>query len=101
MLAYDTLSGALEDLKERGFTLDFNIDLDQIVCHTDGTSLRPDEFEIVEVYRFEGDSNPDDEEVVYAISSLDGSCKGVLVSAYGMYAGDASQEMIQKLAVHH
>lgn len=101
MPAYDTLSGALEDLKERGYTLDFNINLDQIVCHTDGTSLRPEEFQITEVYRFEGDSNPDDEEVVYAVSSHDGSCKGVLVSAYGTYAENASDEMIQKLSVHH
>src|SRR5262245_47684449 len=101
MPAYDTLSGALENLKERGYTLDFNIDLDQIVCHTDGTSLRPDEFEIKEFYRFEGDSNPDDEEVVYAVSSHDGACKGVLVSAYGPYAENASDEMIQKLSVRH
>ncbi len=101
MPAYDTVTAALADLKERGYTLDFNINMDEIVCHTDGTSLRADEFEIVEVHRFEGDSNPDDEEVVYAVSSLDGACKGVLVSAFGIYSEDTSAELIRKLAVHH
>ena len=61
MKAYDTVTGALQDLKLRGFTIDFNIAFDKIICSKNETILNPHEFEIVEVYRFEGDSNPDDE----------------------------------------
>ena len=100
MKAYDTVTGALQDLKLRGFTIDFNIAFDKIICSKNETILNPHEFEIVEVYRFEGDSNPDDEDVVYAIESKDGKLKGSMTSAYGTYAYPISNEMIQKLAIH-
>ena len=100
MKAYDTVTGALQDLKLRGFTIDFNIAFDKIICSKNETILNPDEFEIVEVYRFEGDSNPDDEDVVYAIQSKDGKLKGSITSAYGMYATTVSTAMLQKLSMH-
>ena len=46
-------------------------------------------------------SNPDDNSIVYAIEAKDGSMKGTLVSAYGVYSEGINQEMIQKLAIHH
>ena len=100
MKAYDSVTGALQDLKLRGFTIDFNIAFDKIICSKNETILNPDEFEIVEVYRFEGDSNPDDEDVVYAIQSKDGKLKGSITSAYGMYATTVSTAMLQKLSMH-
>ena len=100
MKSYDTVTGALQDLKLRGFTIDFNIAFDKIICSKNETILNPNEFEIVEVYRFEGDSNPDDEDVVYAIESRDGKLKGSMTSAYGMYATTVSTEMLQKLSIH-
>lgn len=42
-------------------------------------ALNPDKFEITQMYRFEGDTNPEDEAVVYAIESQDGH-KGTLVN---------------------
>ena len=100
MRSYDTVTGALKDLKLRGYTVDFNIAFDKIICSDNKICLNPHEFEIVEVFRFEGDSNPSDEDVVYAIESKDGKIKGVLTSAYGMYAESISTEMIQKLSIH-
>lgn len=97
---YDTVVSALAGLKNRGYTLDFNIAFDKITCSTSGLCLNPDQFEIVAVYRFEGDTNPDDEDVVYAIESKDGTIKGSMTSAYGIYADPISNEMIQKLAMH-
>ena len=54
------------------------------------------DFKITEMYRFEGDSSPDDNSVLYAIESKDG-IKGVLVDAYGTYAEAMSPEMAMKL----
>jgi hypothetical protein len=96
----DTVTGALQELKRRGYTVDFNIAFDKIICSDNKICLNPDEFEIVEVFRFEGDSNPADEDVVYAIESKDGKVKGIMTSAYGMYAETISNEMIQKLSIH-
>ena len=39
----------------------------------------------------------DDEAVVYAISSPVFGVKGVLVNAYGIYADEASDVLVQKL----
>lgn len=97
---YDTVTEAVSELKKRGFSIDFNIAFDKIICADNKICLHPDEFEIVEAYRFEGDSNPDDEDVVYAVESKDGSLKGVITSAFGMYADAVSNKIIQKLSMH-
>jgi len=86
MKNYDTVTEAVKGLKERGYTIDFNIAFDKLVCSGKNICLHPDEFEITEVHRFEGDSNPDDEDVVYAVESKDKKIKGVITSAFGLYA---------------
>ena len=98
---YDTVTGALNGLKSRGFTLDFNLAFDKIICRENNFCLNPKEFEIMETYRFEGATDPGDEDVVYAVASKDGNIKGVITSAYGLYADSISTEMIRKLTVHH
>lgn len=100
MEAYDTLTAALTGLKAKGYTLDFNIAFDKLVCSEGINCLNPNEFEITEVHRFEGDTNPSDEDVVYAVQSHDQKIKGTLTSAFGMYADDISTEMLQKISMH-
>ena len=97
---YETVVAALNGLKAKGYTLDFNIAFDNITCAQNGACLNPSEFEITEVHRFEGDTNPDDQDVVYAVESKDGKLKGTLTSAYGMYADTVSNDMVKKLAMH-
>jgi len=99
MHTYDTVTEAMAALKQRGFTTDFNLAFDNINCSKTGKCLSPAEFEITEHYRFEGETDPADESVVYAIESKDGSIKGVLVSAYGTYSEPVSEAMISKLSV--
>jgi len=100
MRSYDTLSEAVNDLKKRGFDVDFNIEAEQLVCKTLPVALSPSEFEITEVYRFEGNTDPADEAVVYAIESKHGQ-KGILVNAYGPGADAASSELVKKLKEKH
>lgn len=97
MIAYDTVSEAVNGLKKRGFSTDFNLQKNCIVCNTG--KFDPDDFEIVEVYRFEGNSDPADSAVVYGIESNDG-LKGILVSGYGISAEGMSAEMARKLSLH-
>jgi len=100
MHSYDTVVAALNGLKARGYNLNFNIAFDKIICSDNKVCLNPNEFEITETYRFEGETNPSDEDVVYAIESKDGKVKGTMTSAYGMYAETVSIEMLKKLSVH-
>jgi hypothetical protein len=96
MYSYDTLSEAINGLKKRGFEIDFNLEENCLICDTDKFDI--ENFEIVEFYRFEGESNPSDESVVYAIQSGNG-LKGVLVSGYGISAEGISAEMAKKLSI--
>lgn len=99
MKSFDTVTDAINDLRSRGFNVDFNIAFDKLLCVQNNVCLNPSEFEIVETYRFEGDTNPSDEDVVYGVESRDGSMKGVVTSAYGLYADAISTEMIKKLSI--
>ncbi len=100
METYDTVSMATNGLKERGYTTDFNVAFDKLIYSETKACLNPDEFEITEVYRFEGETNPSDEAIVYAVESKDGKMKGVFVNAYGMYADPMSDDMIKKISMH-
>lgn len=97
---YDTMVEALAGLRDRGYDLDFNLKEELIEASTTGSKFYPKDFKIVEAYRFEGMSNPDDNSVVYGIEAADGS-KGVLVDAYGAYTQALSPEMIQKFRIDH
>ena len=45
-------------------------------------------------------SNPDDQSVLYAISSLKFDMKGVLVNGYGISADTATDAIIARLKTH-
>jgi hypothetical protein len=101
MQTYESLVDALNDLKGKGYTTDFNLAFDHIKCIDTGICLLPSQFEITDHYRFEGMNDPDDSSVLYVVESKDGSMKGTIVSAYGVYSEGVNEEMIQKLTVHH
>lgn len=94
---YQTMVEALEGLKKRGFTLDFNLANGALHNTTENIVLQPDDFSICEVYRFEGMSDPADNSVVYGIKSDKYNVKGVFVDAYGVYSDDISEELLKKL----
>lgn len=100
MYNYDTVTEAINGLRERGFTLDFNLQTNSLQCFNPDLNLTPEEFEIKEIYRFEGDTDPNDEAIVYAIESRDGH-KGVFVNGYGPSADAVGADMMKKLADHH
>lgn len=100
MQSYDTLTEALDDLRKQGFTRDYNLKADCLKCQQDALELRPEDFEIVNFYRFEGMTDPGDEAILYAIEEKDGR-RGTLVNAYGPYADEPSAEMVQKLNVRY
>ena len=92
---YETVSEAINQLREKGFTVDFNIEGDYLICESN--KLQTDEFEIVDVYRYEGDTDPADEATVYAIESTSG-IKGILVTGYGIYSDTFSSAVLSKLS---
>ncbi|RYC71792.1 MULTISPECIES: hypothetical protein [Spirosoma] len=93
-LHYDTVSEAVAALQKQGFTTDFRLEQDRLVCPV--ASFGADEFTIVDIYRYEGDTDPADEASVYAIKSRSG-LKGILVTGYGASADAVSTALLEKL----
>jgi hypothetical protein len=97
-MSYDTVSEAVNDLQKQGYTFDFLVDETKecLICKAH-PELSPDEFQIDAIYRFEGNSNPDDEAVVYAVSSEKYKIKGVVVNSYGVYSDPVKFAIMEKL----
>lgn len=100
MNAYETLVDALQDLRDQGYTFDFNLKENALECKALSKEFEPDRFSVVEVHRFEGMSSTDDNSILFVIECKDG-VKGTLVDAYGTYADQLSEAMIQKLQIKH
>jgi len=92
-----TLSERLLQLKEEGYTEDFNLQNHCLVCRGNALELHPADFVVDKHYRFEGESDPDDAAVLYAISSARHQLKGVLVNGYGIYSDPATDDMVKAL----
>lgn len=95
--SYGTLSETNNALIELGYTHDFNVREECLICHQLDMTLSPDDFEIDKAYRFEGASNPDDQSVLYAISSPKYNIRGTIVNGYGVSADEATDLLVAKL----
>jgi hypothetical protein len=91
---YDTVTEAIEQLHKQGYTLDFNLREGDLVANDQRHPAS--EFEITDLYRYEGPSDPADEATVYALASKSG-LKGLLVSAYGASVDPQSDETLKQL----
>ncbi len=89
---------AILDLRRRGYTADFELVNDTLREVASGRRFRAEELTIVEHDRFEGESDPDDMSVVYAIESDDGA-RGVVVNAFGPYAEPGLAAFLQKIRI--
>ncbi|MDO5655366.1 MAG: phosphoribosylpyrophosphate synthetase [Flavobacteriaceae bacterium] len=98
--SFGTLSETINALLAYGYTHNFNVKEDCIICHGTEISLSPEEFKIDKVYRFDGDSDPEYQSVLYLISSLDNNIKGTLVDGYGISFDSFSSSIIEKLQTH-
>lgn len=93
---YETVSIAIEELRKKGFTTDFNLPENSAIFKSD--QFKIDDYEIVNIYRYEGNSDPADEAIVYAIASKTG-VKGFLVSGYGISTDDATEKILEKIPI--
>ena len=97
MKTFETLTQAIAELKREGYTNDFNIRQNGVFCNTTNILMSPKEFEIMQKFHFDDNDDPSDAVTLYAISSANGKMKGLLVSNYGIYQNDFTQELLDKL----
>jgi hypothetical protein len=98
--SYGSLSQAIRDLQSRGYDQDLNFCESGLENKRKSCIYLAGDLEVTEYYRFEGASDPGDNSILYAIETTDG-LKGLLVDAYGAYAGNIPAEIIQKLRIDH
>ena len=91
---YSTVVEAINDLRGKGYTKDFNLLENCIVC--DNGKFTDEEFDVEEVYRYEGMSDPGDEATVFGIASHTG-LKGVLVIGNASELDSRSVSILRKL----
>ena len=99
MKSYVPLSETMNELRSEGYVEDFNLQQNCLECSNGKVKVFGDEFKVDKYYRFEGESNPSDSAILYAISSDRHQLKGVLVNAYGIYSEPLTDEMVQKLEI--
>jgi hypothetical protein len=93
-----TLVQCTNTLKKYGFDKDFFVlEGGKGMKAMDGDKIyTPDEVKIVNFYRFEGESDPGDMQILYAIETSDGT-RGTLSDAFGTYASRRVSEFILKV----
>ena len=101
MEAFDSLIPALAYLRSKGYTVDFNLKENCLMTSAEGFStpfeLGPEDFEVEHTYRFDANTDPDEQAVLYAISAPGYGIKGVLVNSYSIYANTTNAAIMAKL----
>ena len=92
-----TLSEVMSLRAREGFTEHFAVRDDHLLGLDSGTQFDADEVVIRGFDRFEGVSDPDDEEIVYAIETVTG-LRGTLTDAFGVYASPAVGAFMGRVA---
>ena len=95
---YNRVDTALIDLARRGFTANFEFIDGTFIAVDLNRSFAPQDLTIVEHHRFEGETDPDDMAIVYAIESRDG-VRGTLVDAFGTYANPKLGEFLRNVKI--
>lgn len=78
-------SKVIDELENKGYKDEINISKNGAQFGDSEKLYKAEELTIVRVYRFEGESDPADESVIYAIQA-DDHTPGYLLNAYGTYS---------------
>jgi hypothetical protein len=78
----DSLVTVLAEVEKLGFQSQFEVNGKNLVSLKSDQHFLPHEVQLVVFYRFEGESNPDDSAIMYAIECNTGE-KGTLIDGYG------------------
>jgi hypothetical protein len=85
-----------------GFTAEFSVNTDGRLVETPphGGGYRPNFIQVAEFHRFEGNTDPDDEAIVYALVTPFGT-RGTLVDAFGPNSDPDIDTFVKGLHITH
>ena len=95
---YKNLVEATSDLTSKGYKHTFRIEEQGLSCLQNQKIYQPADIKLVEYHRFEGDSNPNDQSILFVIECLGGE-KGIVISSYGAYFDLPLMAFMDKVSV--
>lgn len=95
-----SVTEAMSALEAQGYTGEFRVveGPPGLVCGQCYHRVSPAEAEVIELFRFEGESDPEDEAVVVGLRCASCGRLGTLTAAYGMSADAAEADVVAALA---
>ena len=96
----ETLTSCMEQLRKKGYSEDFTIDDQGITPMGSKKHYKPQQVCIENFYRFEGDTDPADSSILYAIETDDG-LRGLITDSYGPQADSFVAGFIKKVEDIH
>lgn len=91
-----SLSLCLNKMMLEGYDNDFKMVENGLKALKTEKVYKPEEIKVVNYFRFEGQSDPNDNTIMYVIETNDG-VKGTLVDAYGPLAEKELSEFMKKV----
>lgn len=97
-----TLSQVLEKLRQKGVDNEIVMNAEnQMICEKLNKVYQPEELLIFKTFRFEGDSNPDDNAALYVLEDSENNI-GYIIDSYGAYRshdGSEFDDFLKKIKV--
>src|SRR6187551_492108 len=95
-----TMVSCLNSLIKKGFTEDYKVNDKGLKALKSEHIYSPEEVKVLNFFRFEGNSDPADNSILYAIETSDGE-RGTLVDAFGPYADSKVSAFMQQVEDVH
>jgi hypothetical protein len=92
-----TVSSSVDRLTKAGYADWFKADKGRLRSALGGCTHPPDEMQVDEYLRFEGETNPDDEAIVFALTCKVHGVKGTYTVPYGSDTPPGDVEVVRQL----
>lgn len=92
----DTMTEVIDEFRSKGYDQDWYAEDGALTGGSCGKHHAPAEMTVDHIARFEGESDPGDEQILFALTCPCG-CKGLYTPAYGPYASEDDITVVQGL----
>lgn len=97
-----TMSQIMNKLADKGITNEFRMHENlQMILEGNEYAYQPEDLKILKTFRFEGDSSPEDNAVLYVVEDQKGN-KGIIIDSYGAesnYPGEEFDNFLRNIPV--
>lgn len=97
-----TMSQIMSKLADKGITNEFRMNENlQMILEGNEHAYQPEDLKILKTFRFEGDSSPEDNAVLYVAADQKGN-KGIIIDSYGAesnYSGEEFDNFLRNIPV--